>query len=354
MVADTSSSVALTVLVSSGETLSLVNSASVGSTTVDPLPADNTASQTTGVTTRADLGVTKLDKPDPVIAGPTLTYTVTVANPGPSDAVGVVFTDTLPSNVVYQSSSGAGWACTLNGANLRCERSTNLVAGTHDRVVITSHVKSAATGMLSNSVLVRSSTLDTLPGNNLFLETTEVQAAADLKISKVDTIDPVAPGTGMAYTIVITNSGPSDAVGVKITDTLPLGVSYVTHVPTPEWLCQVVAGQLVCSRAAPVVVSDTLQIDVAVLVDEGVTGTLNNLARVGATTPDPLPANNTDTEATALRPGSDLSIAMWSPLTRSSPGPFDLYLTVSNAGPSHAASVVVTDTLPANVISPVI
>ena len=156
--------------------------------------------------------------------------------------------------------------------------------------------------------------------------------------------------SGMSYTIVITNTGPSDAVGVRITDTLPVGVSYVTHVPTPEWICQVVSGELRCSRSAPVVASARLQIDVAVLVDSSVTSTLSNLVRVGSSTSDPLPTNNSDTELTAVGPQSDLSIAKVESVDPVVAGTNLTYtLTVSNAGPSHAANLVVTDTLPANV-----
>ncbi len=38
------------------------------------------------------------------------------------------------------------------------------------------------------------------------------------------TNDPAKPGDAITYTIVISNSGPSDATNVRITDTLPVGV----------------------------------------------------------------------------------------------------------------------------------
>jgi len=53
----------------------------------------------------ADLGVTKSDSPDPVIAGNQLTYTITVTNNGPCDATGVVVADDLPVGVTYSSHS---------------------------------------------------------------------------------------------------------------------------------------------------------------------------------------------------------------------------------------------------------
>ena len=346
----TSSSVALTLLVNSGTTGTLSNTAVVSSSMVDPIMTNNSATETTTINTSANLGVTLTDAPDPVNAGSNLTYTVTVSNAGTSDAVGVVFTDTLPTSVTYQSFTGTGWTCTLNGVRLRCARTANLVSGTNDRVVILTRVNSStAAGSLSNSVLVRSNTSDPV-ANNTATATTTVRVSADLRISKVDTVDPVAPGTGMAYTIVITNTGPSDAVGVRITDTLPTGVSYVAHVPTPEWTCSTVGSELRCSRAAAMVVNARLQVDVAVLVGAGVTGSLNNFVRVGAASPDPLSGNNSDTETTTVVPQSDLSLAKVASSNPVIAGTNLTYtLTVSNLGPSNAASLVVTDTLPSNV-----
>src|SRR3989475_10060245 len=63
------------------------------------------------VTGSADLSITKTDNPDPVNAGATLTYTVTVTNGGPSTAANVQATDNLPAGVTFQSASGTGWTC---------------------------------------------------------------------------------------------------------------------------------------------------------------------------------------------------------------------------------------------------
>jgi large repetitive protein len=341
----------LTVLVGSGTTGTLINSAVVNAITADPQPVNNAATATTTVTSSANLGVTLTDGPDPVSPGTNLTYTVTVSNVGPSDAANVVFTDTLSTGVTYQSFTGTGWTCTLTGVLLRCTSAASLLPSTNSRVVILTRVNPATPpGTLANSVLVQSSTPDPLSANNTAATTTTVRIMADLRVNKIDSVDPVAPGTNMAYTIIITNAGPSDATGVKITDTLPAGVSYLLHVPPTEWTCTLLGSEVRCARAAAIPANTVLQLGIGVSVNLSASGVLNNVVRVGAATYDPVSANNSDTETTTVISHSDLSLTKVESSEPVIAGTNLTYtLTVSNAGPSNAASLVVTDTLPANV-----
>jgi uncharacterized repeat protein (TIGR01451 family) len=65
---------------------------------LDPIPGNDTTFEDTTVETEADLGISKTDDPDPVIAGTALTYTVQVTNNGPSAAQNAVIVDTLDEN----------------------------------------------------------------------------------------------------------------------------------------------------------------------------------------------------------------------------------------------------------------
>jgi uncharacterized repeat protein (TIGR01451 family) len=113
LVSGHSTQVAIVVQVGSSTTGTLINNASVRGNEFDPDMANNSVSEDTTVDRATDLEITKTDAPDPVIAGENLTYTLTIINNGPSDATGIVVTDTLPPGVTFQSSTPgapATWA----------------------------------------------------------------------------------------------------------------------------------------------------------------------------------------------------------------------------------------------------
>src|SRR6185369_9706971 len=55
---------------------------------------------------------------------------------------------------------------------------------------------------------------------------------ADLYIEKTDSPDPVAVNNQLTYTITVFSNGPADAHTVKVTDTLPASVTWVSSTPS--------------------------------------------------------------------------------------------------------------------------
>ena len=102
-------SITLTVsgTVAASATGTITNTATVAPPTgiTDPNLTNNSATDTTTLTTTADLKLTKtVDVPSPPV-GSTLKYTVTVTNNGPSSATNVAIKDLLPASVTYTSST---------------------------------------------------------------------------------------------------------------------------------------------------------------------------------------------------------------------------------------------------------
>src|SRR6185369_8775932 len=69
------------------------------------------------------------------------------------------------------------------------------------------------------------------PGNNSATDSDSIGVVVNLAATKTDGAASYTPGGTATYTIVVSNSGPSAAANVTISDTLPAGVT-LTAVPT--------------------------------------------------------------------------------------------------------------------------
>ena len=100
-----------TLTVDADGSLALVNPNTPGSYSFDyrlenPVGADDATVTVTVVDLVADLSITMVDDADPVVAGNALSYTLTISNAGPDEAVNVVVTDTLPAGVTLVATTG--------------------------------------------------------------------------------------------------------------------------------------------------------------------------------------------------------------------------------------------------------
>ena len=337
----------------------LSNTATVFGTNADPNPNNNSATAVTTVTASADLSVVKTG-PATADAGTNITYTVVVTNNGPSNAANVSLTDAVPGNTTFVSesqSTGPVFSCTTPAVGgtgtVTCTiASLPLTSATFS---ITVHVNPNAVGAaMGNTANVTASTTDSNPGNNTSSVMTTGTGSADVSIVKTAAAAASA-GTNLTYNINVTNNGPSDASGVTMSDTLPANTTFVSEsqLTGPAFTCTNPApggtGTVSCSIAALTAgTSATFSIVVQIAAAAPV-GPSSNTATVTTSTSDPNPANNSSTAVTAISLATaDLSITK-----TPAPGPYGTGLpltytiVVTNGGPNTAASVTVTDTLPA-------
>ena len=121
-------------------------------------------------TTGADLAVTKTAPPARAPTGRELTYTITVANNGPTEAVLAKLVDVLPSNVTVERVNGVP-VCATDGRVLECGLGTLASGAT---VIIEIVVKPTQPGVVTNTASVSSPTPDPDGGNNADSEDTTV------------------------------------------------------------------------------------------------------------------------------------------------------------------------------------
>lgn len=123
--------------------------------------------------------------------------------------------------------------------------------------------------------------------------------SADLSVTKVDSADPVSLGQSFAYTIEVKNLGKSAAQGVKVTDTLPAGVTYLGFSAPSGVTCSAAANVVSCDLGA---VPNGGTVVIVLQVQATAAGLQTNKVNVTQSTPDdPNPRNNDDSEETTVR-----------------------------------------------------
>jgi len=285
----------VTATIPAGTTGSLSNRARVTSTTADPTPANDRSTTATTVAAVADLSVAKTGQAVDT-AGTSTTWTVQATNAGPSTATGVVVSDTLPAGVTGVTASDGGTYSAV-GNVVTWPTLASLASGASTAAyTVTATIPAGTTGSLNNRARVAGTSADPTPANDRQATTTTIAAVADLSASAVAPATAV-PGAQITFTVSVSNTGPSTATSVIMTDTLPTGVTFVSATGGGVHAAGVVTWPTIAS-IAPGAPATTF--DVVVDVGGGFSGTLTNIVAGVAATTEPTPADNRATSATAV------------------------------------------------------
>ncbi|MBI1812446.1 DUF11 domain-containing protein, partial [Candidatus Peregrinibacteria bacterium] len=235
-------------------------------------------------------------------------------------------------------------------------------------------------GIACGSVVRNSATIatsareDNLDNNRSQTVMTTVQCpppppppTADLGIQKLALRSSVQPGDIIAYRLTVSNAGPDAAANVSIVDPIPSDLSFLDSLgdagstgvdgPLPFLLppstCTQQGRRVVCNVATIASGGNrTVLLRFKVSDSAQCNGSIQNAASVSASTPDPNLGNNqSDTVSTRVDcpplQTADLGIQKVPFSFTVRPGDFLTYrLTVTNDGPSSAANVSATDSIP--------
>ena len=367
----------------------LVNSASCGSDEVDPDEC-----RVEGVTTAIrtdDCAALSLS-----VEGPTSTtysaddpeeiaYTAVVTNQGPEEALGVRLNYTLPidpltritearfrsAEVLGQSGGSGNALCApVRGAGGLVDQVSctlgDLEADSSATVQIVLTANAAIVGrVVSNRFQVEDGSdcggvEDSVVEVPLAVRLADVEGPqSDLSFRK-NARSQVRPGDSLTYSLTISNSGPTTASGVVVTDRLPSEVGLVSISPNQGECQQSLSGdniEIVCAIGLlgnGQFVSNTAAIIVETRVDETVPieTTIMNEASCSSNETDPDGCHDAaSTEVTGtVGTDADLSILKSASAESVSVGDSLIYtLDLINFGPDEATGVTVTDTLPEGV-----
>ena len=313
------------------------NTATANGSEFDPNTANNTDTQG-GFATSADVSIVKsITTPGPYYPGQSISYTLTVHNDGPSPASGVSVNDT-PSNMTITHVDGPtnnAFGC----LGFPCPLSPAMAPGNTRTFTVTATIDSA--GAFSNTATANGSDFDPNPANNTDTKG-GVASSADVSIVKsITTPGPYYPGQSISYTLTVHNDGPSSASGVSVNDT-PSNMT-ITHVDGPTGNFFGCLG-FPCPLTPAMAAGNTRTFTVTATIDSA--GAFSNTATANGSDFDPNPLNNTDTQGGVAAASADVSIVK----TLTTAGPFvtgqsiSYTIQVSNAGPSAATNIQVTDT----------
>jgi large repetitive protein len=333
----------------------------------------------TAIAPSADLATTKqVQGTTPVAPGRAFDYEITIANEGPSQATNVTATDILPAALSFVSGPG----CSANGRTVTCGPQATLDANDSHSWAITVKLNPAYAGDgsdIRNVATGASDVDDPNPDNDSSNPNadddndghpdggvpggTVADPESDLSTTKqVQGTTPVVPGRTFDYLITIANAGPSDAPNVKATDVLPATLTFVSGAG-----CTASGQTVTCGPRAALAIGASASWTITVKLAPSYTGDgseIRNVATASSDAVDPDPGNNaSDPNAdddndghpdggipggAAGDPSADLSTAKvaLNPAPVSAGSYFDYRVTVTNAGPSNAANVTVTDDLP--------
>ncbi len=326
---------------------------SVGSAVVDPVPADDSASDTTTVVESAVLVVAKDDGLATVVAGTSgHVYTISVTNGGPSDADTVSVADVVPAALTAGSpSADLGGDCSGSiGNTIACDLPASLAPGATWTITLPYTVGSDVPAqMVSNTAIATS---DENPAGVAALDGTDVTTSADLGVAVSDGLASVVAGDGLGhgYTITVSNGGPSDATAASLAAVWPTGFSQGLVSPSQGSCAPTGGGPDFGCDLGTIAAGASATVSVAYTVPAGTPGGDQTITvSVGSAVVDPVPADDSASDTTTVVESAVLVVAKDDGLATVVAGTSGHVYTISvtNGGPSDADTVSVADVVPA-------
>jgi uncharacterized repeat protein (TIGR01451 family) len=223
----------ITVMPTVAGTLTNLDTVTSSTTNLGPGTTLNATVVSTAVTSAppvlyADVGVSLLGSPNPVLVSNQLTYTLFVTNSGPSSAPATVLTDSLPASVTFSSAtvSQGGYVLIPSGVQWNIGTLTN-----HGSASATIVILPLLTGTITNTATVSitpqtPAVTDPNPDNNTATLATAVTARAITNVSIVAGAIVFNPQTGLfQQNVQFNNLSGTVAAAVRLgVLNLPAGV----------------------------------------------------------------------------------------------------------------------------------
>ncbi|RAJ08678.1 putative repeat protein (TIGR01451 family), partial [Chitinophaga skermanii] len=279
----------------------------------------------------ADVAVVKTVDHATADAGSEVNFTLTASNNGVSTATNVVVNDALPSGFTFVSSNSSNYDASTGVWTIGTLANDATASITIKAIV-------NASGTYVNTATISATEHDPVTTNNTSSVTVTRVPLVDVAVVKTVNNSTPDVGKNVTFTIKATNAGPSDATNTAVNDALPTGYTLVSATPT------------VGTYTAGVWTIGTLAKDaeetLTVVATVNATGIYTNTATISATEKEIVTNNNTSSVTPVPVPVAELSIVKTIDNATPDAGSEVMFtVNVTNAGPSTATGVTVTEQL---------
>ncbi|MFZ0417401.1 MAG: C25 family cysteine peptidase [Candidatus Sulfotelmatobacter sp.] len=287
--------------------------------------------------------------------GSTATYTIPVENVSPygSTSGTVTVNDTLPVGLTPAGATGTNWTCSIASQTVSCINSTVLAPNSfYPSITVTANVLQTAPSTETNTALVSGGGEVNL-ANDSATDVANVVSIADLSITNTASPNPVAAGSNITFTQVLTNNGPSAADNTTLVEAVPTNTTFVSMAAPAGWTCTTPpvgsTGNVVCtdlSMAGGTAATFSL-------ITKVNTGTANgtvitDTASASSSVSDPNSSNNTASASTIVgaSAGAELTITnAASPNGIAAGGNITYTQILTNVGTLAATAASLTETV---------
>ena len=346
----------VTIAVPSNYTGELVNTASVSSDVEDPDTTNNSQTDIDTMAALSEIAVVKtVASTSPYEVGGNIEFLITATNNGPSDATGINIVDKLPSgyNLVSVTPSigtytPANGLWNVGGLTNTSSATLTVVATINETGNYTNSAEVTKVDQLDpNGIVHGNNTPSEIDQSDVTIVPVKI---VDLVTTK--TVDNSSPNQGdiVKYTLTVVNKGPSTATGVNLTDDLPAGVTYMSHVATGGTV-NTYSGGLWTIGSINIGSSATLVIDAKVTAagTTAQTAIVNTATAASGDQSDPTTVGDDLTEPITVTSADLVTEKSVSNATPAEGETVTYSIKVTNNGPSPATAVSLTDILPSEV-----
>jgi uncharacterized repeat protein (TIGR01451 family) len=337
----------------------------------------------------ADLTVTNSVSPTLVQDSGTLTYTQTVTNNGPLDAVNAVFSESIPANTTFASvtpPAGGNWTCNTPVTTVLTCTNADVAASSSGTFTVTVTVGSTVPNgtQITDVDNITSGSYDPNLSNNsaTAVSTVTLGTQADLAVTNTPSAPSVVAGGTFTMTSVVTNNGPATVTGAVFTEpnasvsttigatTYTFNAKILSYTAPAGWTCGLPAGGIGTATCYPTTLTAGSSGTIVFTEQAPTTSTtptttqavpagtvISATANINSGVSDPNYANNSATGSIEIANTGQADLAVTASGTPNpvvAGGTISYAQTVTNNGPTAITaggttpSVTFTDVIPTN------